>query len=172
MDPRSPNHRNWLEAEQSGRDDTAEAAFAQLFAELPAVEPDTDFVSRTVRVAWRARARRGLATRLARVAAAVLVAAAGVALLYVSGVLVVSAAVQSALLFSHALVWLVTSIGEGARWWSIAGRVGAAVGQTISAPQITAAVAIVELIGAAAIYALQRTLHDERGTNGSQKVQA
>src|SRR5687768_4609695 len=92
--------QNWLEAEESGRDDAAEIAFARLLADLPAVEPTPDFVSRTVHAAWRARARRRLITRVARVAAVLLVSLLTVWSVYLFGVFIVGVAARRAALFA------------------------------------------------------------------------
>src|SRR5438128_2604036 len=163
------HHQDWLDAEQDGRDDAAEMAFARLMTELPGTEPSPEFVGRAVHAAWRARARRRLMTRLARVAAVVLVTVATVVSIYLFGMVILGALVRGTVLVAQGLVWLMTSVGEGVRWWSIAGRVGTAVGQTIAAPKTTAIVAALELIGAMAIYAFQRVWRDE-DRDDSQKV--
>lgn len=161
--------RDWLDAEQHGRDDVAELAFARLVAELPPIEPSPDFVSRAVHTAWRARARRRLISRLARVAAGVLIAAASLALTYAVGIFIAGALVRSTVMSAHGLVWLMTTVGEGVRWWCIAERLGSAAGETIAAPQTTMVMAVIELVGAMAIYAFQRVLRDD-GSTDSEKA--
>ena len=170
MDSRVPNHRRWLEAERSGRDEAAELEFARLFAEVSAIEPSADFVGKAVQAAWRAHARRRLMLRVARVAAALVIAVAAVASMSVFGLLIVNAAVRGTVAVSHGLVWILTFAGEGLRWWSLAGRVGTAVGQTIAAPQTTTLIVAIELAGAMAIYAFQRVLRDERLAHDSQEA--
>ena len=144
-------------------------AFARLIAGLPAAEPTPAFVGRAVQTAWRARRRRRLMAGLARAAAVVLMTAATAVVVYLFGMVVLAALARGTVLVAQGLVWVMTSVGEGVRWWSIAGRVGTAVGQTLSAPKTTAIVAVIELVGAMAIYALQRVLRDD-DTHDSQKV--
>jgi len=110
--------RQWLQAEQSGQEELAEMMFARLVAEIPTVGPSTDFVARTVRAAWQGRRRRRLVRRFALIAAAVLFIA-GVGTIYELIVPGIGLAARGAVLFSHGLVWLLSSASEGVRWWRI-----------------------------------------------------
>jgi hypothetical protein len=152
--------RCWLDTEQEGQDDLAELAFKKLMTGLPGVELEPGFVERAVGAAWRARARRRLVARLARVTAVVLVAAVSVAIVYGLGVFFAAAVVRVMVVVAHGLVWLATAVGDGFRWWAVAERVGAGVAQTVMSPRTTALVAAIELMGMIAIYAFQRALRD------------
>jgi small-conductance mechanosensitive channel len=153
-----PNERQWLQAEQSGQEELAERIFARVVAELPPIEPSTGFVNRTVQRAWQARARGRHVRCVALIAAALLITIAAVGSIYELTALAMGLVVRSTLMFSHGLVWLLTSAGEGARWWWIAERIGAAARDTIAAPSAAACVAAAEMVGLLAIYAFQRLL--------------
>lgn len=153
-----PNERQWLQAEQTGQDELAERIFARVVAEMPPIESSTDFVNRTVQRAWQARTRRRRVRRVALVAAALLITTAVVGSMYELATLAMGLVVRSTVVFSHGLVWLLTSAGEGARWWWIAERIGAAVRDTIADPSAAATVAAAEIVGLLAIYAFQRLL--------------
>jgi len=161
MDPKrptpTPDEGHWLQAEQSGQEELAEIMLARLVAQLPAIEPSAAFVDRAVQAAWRTRAHRRR-VRVALVAAAALIAMAGVAAVYALAPFAMGLIASGAVVISHGLVWLVTSAGEGARWWWIAERIGTAVLDTISAPSAAAAIAAVEMILLLVIYAFRHVL--------------
>lgn len=161
MGTREPNEQDWLRAEQSGQDELAEALFARLIAEMPAVEPSSSFVARTVQVAWRARTRRRLLTRLVLAAATILIGIAGIASIYELKPLATSIVAGSAFFLSHGFAWLITSASEGATWWLIAERIGTAVTEAIAAPSMAAAIAGVELIALLALYAFRDVLRQD-----------
>lgn len=165
-----PNERKWLQAEQSGQDSLAEILFAHLVAEIPSIEPSPDFVCRTVQAAWRARARRLLVMRLAGIAGVLAVGIAGFGSIYELRGLAVVLIVHSAVMFSHGLVWLLGSASQGAKWWWIAERMGAAVSDTIAAPSATAAFVAVEMIALLAIYAFKQLIHENWETRSSRRV--
>lgn len=100
------NERNWLEAEQNGDDAFAEAMFARVVADMPAIPPSADFVRRTVQVAWRARARRRLVEQLAGVAAALSIGIIALGTLYESSARAMGLAVRGVVLSSHGLIWV------------------------------------------------------------------
>jgi hypothetical protein len=164
----TPNEREWLEAEKSGPDPLAEMLFARLVAEMPPIEPRPDFVGLTVQAAWRARARHHLVRRLARIAAVLAVGIAGVGSIYELRGLAVVLIVRGAVVLSHGLVWLLTSASQGIRWWWIADRIGAAVGDTIAAPAAAAAFVAAEMIVLVAIFAFKRLIQEDRQTQDSR----
>jgi hypothetical protein len=59
------------------------------------------------------------------------------------------------------LVWFLTSTSAGAAWWSIAERVGTAIGDAIASPSASASIAVFEMIALLALYALRRLLGQE-----------
>jgi hypothetical protein len=159
-----PGEREWLQAEQGGQDAIAEAMFARLIADMPPIEPGDAFVERTVRTAWRARRRHRVVTRVARLAAGLLLTVMTVASLYEFSVLVAGLVARGTVVFSHAFVWLLTSARDGARWWWIAGRIGAAVSDALASPLTAAAVMAVETAILLGMYAFRHLLH-----NGTQE---
>jgi hypothetical protein len=160
-----PNDRDWLQAEQSGQDALAEMMFARLVAEMPPIEPGADFVGRTVQAAWRARARRRIVTRLARVAAALLLGIATLGSMYALSVLAGGFIARGAAALSHGLVWFLTSASDGARWWWIAERMGTAARVMMASPLTAAAVAAAEMIALLAMYAFRRLVPEELETH-------
>ncbi len=145
----------WLERE--GQDDeAAEAAFGQMFSALPRVEPAPGFAARAAAAAWRERARRrrlmaaGYTTAAASFAgAAALVAAFGAPQwLLLAGAQVTTSAVMTLLLSA-------ATLAEG---WTLMVQGSSAVARVLVMPQGIAALVAVELVGAAALYALQRLL--------------
>jgi hypothetical protein len=91
---------------------------------------------------------------------AVWLALAALAIYYIGAALVAVVARGIALL-PRAIVWLFVALQEGADWWSIAGRVGAVLADTITTSQVGFGLIALELVGAAALYGLQRLLRDE-----------
>jgi hypothetical protein len=160
-----PNEPDWLRAERDGEDDLAETMFARVMADLPRIEPGADFVHRTAQAAWRARARRRVVTRLAGIAAALVVGVATVGAMFELRALAVSLTVRGAAALSHGFVWLLTSATKGVGWWWIAARIGAAVNRTIAAPWTAAGIAAAEMIALAAIYALGKLVRGESETH-------
>jgi hypothetical protein len=148
-------HEDWLRAEESGQDELAESIFAQLMIELPVMQPSAAFVDRTVHAAWRARRRRSM--RIAALAAATLLVCLG----YLATAALTSMAGRVAILISRGVVWLVTSVSDGARWWWIAERIASAVSDTIAAPSTAAALAAAEMLALVAIFAFQRLARKE-----------
>lgn len=152
-----PNQLQWLQAEQDGLEELAERMFASLLAEMPAIEPSGDFVDRVVKAAWRARTRR---LRLARVVLAVSALLLGTVSVWSIYALSVPASLGArvAVALSRGLVWLLTSVSDGTRWWWIAERIGTAVSDAITVPSTAVAIAGVEMIGLLAIYAFQQLI--------------
>ncbi len=113
--------------------------------------------------------------RFARLGVALLAGGAGLALTYVLVVYVGGALLRGAawllVLVPRAFVWLVLAVQEGADGWAIAGRIAANVADALTTTQLASAVIALELVGAAALYGLQRLLRDEvRTTQAKEKV--
>ena len=162
------NDREWLQAERNGQDELAERMFARWVAELPPIEPAADFVSRAAQAAWRARTRRRLVLRMIRTAAAFLLGVTMLGSLYAA--VASGLAVRATLALLHGLVWLLTSIGEGARWWWIAERIGTVVGGSIASPLVAAIIVAIEMTALLALYAFQRLFQNELQTRESRKM--
>ena len=159
----SPNGRQWLQAEQSAQEEIAELMFAQLIAEMPGVEADAAFVNRTAKIAWRTHTRHRLLTHCALLAAALLIAIGTVGSIYELRELAVRMVASSAVLFSHGLVWVLTSASDALRWWSIAERIGDAVREGIADPSKAAGLAALEILVLLAIYAFRKVLAGNLG---------
>jgi hypothetical protein len=103
--------------------------------------------------------------RLPRLALAFGIGAAwlGLAVLgvYYVGGAIVAATARGLALLPRAVIWLFLALQEGADWWSIAGRAGSILADTITTSQIGLGLLALELVGAAALYGLQRLLRDE-----------
>jgi hypothetical protein len=152
----------WLEAEQDGREDAAEAAFDHVFAALPAVEPSPAFVARASEAAWAAAGHRRRMAGLAATAAAVLVVGASAAVLYVAfdgrTAWLLAAAASLA---SGAVLSLVTAGATVASWWSIGADAGLALATAIANPYSVVALAAIELVAIAALVMLHRLLQSD-----------
>ena len=112
--------------------------------------------------------------RFARLGAALVGTAAGLVLAYVL-VAYVGAALLSGLaaalaLLPRAFVWLVLALQDGADGWAIAGRIAASLAGTLSTTRVVFSLIALELMGAAALYVLQRLLRDEVRTRHSKEV--
>ncbi len=156
-----PDKPHWLDAEENGHEELAESMFASLVAEIPSVEPSAAFVDRAVHAAWQARSRRRRVTRLAYIAGAASIAIAGGGSIYELAGLATTLAARTTVAFLHVLIWFLTSASAGAAWWSIAERVGTAVGDAIASPSASASIAAFEVIALLAVYALHRLLGQE-----------
>ena len=79
---------------------------------------------------------------------------------YVGGA-AVNGLMRGVTLLPRAIVWWVNAAQEGADFWSIAGRMGGAIGQALGASQVTWWVVAIEIVGVAALYGLQWLMRDE-----------
>jgi hypothetical protein len=109
--------------------------------------------------------------RFARIAAALLIGVATLGSMYELSALAVGLAARGTVVFSHGLVWFLTSASAGARWWWIAERIGTAVSETIRTPSTAAAVVAAEMIVLLAIYAFRQLVQNELRAHESRKVQ-
>jgi hypothetical protein len=112
--------------------------------------------------------------RLAQFGAALLSIIGGLALAYVLVVYVGGALLRGVawglLLVPRALIWLVVALQEGADGWAIAGRIAANVANAVTTTEVAFSVVVLELVGAAALYVLQRLLRDEVRSARSKEV--
>jgi len=103
--------------------------------------------------------------RFARLATTLLVTLGGAALAYVLvvhvGGALLRAAVAALFMAPRAIVWLVLALQEGADGWAIAGRIASSVGDAISTSELASWLIGLELVGAIALYGLQRVLRNE-----------
>jgi hypothetical protein len=108
-------------------------------------------------MAWWARTTRR--TRVVKVVAAALaIGAAGLAAATLLLPAALAGFVRGLELALNGAVWLATSLDAGADSWTIAATIGAAVARALLTPRAVAALGLLVLIGAAALYGLQRLL--------------
>ena len=81
------------------------------------------------------------------------------------GRVLTAATIQGLALLPRALVWLAVALQQGADWWSIAGRAGAAIGDVVTRSDVAMPLVALEMVGVAALYGLQRLLRDEDEQN-------
>lgn len=103
--------------------------------------------------------------RFARLGTALLVTAGGLAgayvlVVYVGGALL-RAMIWVIVQLPRAFIWLITALQEGADGWAIAGRVASGIANAFTTTEVAFSVIGLELVGAAALYGLQRLLRDE-----------
>ena len=161
------NTEHWLSNEEQGLDDAADAAFQHVFAAVPAVEPSSDFVQRTVEAAWRARVRRRRVVLVSGLAASVFVALTTGAAAYgafgIAGGWLLTTAAAVATNFATSLVAAGTTAVE---WWFAFARASSAVAGIVATPQNAVVLLAIELVGIAALYMLQRLLRAEVAFRG------
>lgn len=146
----------WLAEEESGHEDAADAAFAQLFTSMPRLEATPTFVEQAVAAAsqWRVRRRRLVA--LGWAAAAVLVAA-GVLAAYLASPTVAPVFIKALVFVSgRAVPWFVAYTTVAMNWWLTLVHVGGVIASALTTPARAAALVGVELFGLLAFFALQR----------------
>lgn len=117
----------------------------------------------------RTAARRGRRTALALGIGAGWLGLAAVAVIYLGG-LALHGMARGVALLPRAIVWLFLAAQDGADWWSIAGRAGAAVAATLATTQVMWWLIVLELVGVAALAGLQVMLRDEMRRSDSEEV--
>jgi hypothetical protein len=122
----------------------------------------------------RVPAERTVTRRVRRTALALGIGAgwlglAAVAVVYLGGLMLEGVARGVALL-PRAVVWLFLALQDGADWWSIAGRAGAAVAASLATSQVVWWLIALELVGVAALAGLQVMLRDEIRRADSEEV--
>src|SRR4051812_43420782 len=152
----------WFAEEASGHDDAADAAFADVFAGVPRIQPSPAFVNQTVTAAWRWRARRRRLVAFAWAATIVLVIAGMAVAFFGAPRLATSVIKAMAFASGRAVPWLVAYTTVAMGWWWTLGHVGGVIASAVMTPARVVAVVGVELVGILAFYALQRIAGAER----------
>ena len=158
----------WLTAEAEAGTEEAEKAFGTAIAALPRLEPRGGFAERVMvafqpatvvrRMEWLQWGWKAVtAGALATVAVALGLVPAGITLDLPSAAAVVDTA-------TGGVTWLAGWLANGLEVWGFLARIGTAIGVVIATPQIGAALMATALIGAAALYELNRLLVPERRT--------
>ena len=161
----------WLAAEHRSDDTAADAALLKLIRVLPAPAPPVGFAGRVMAAAARdgivhAPPRRGWSGPTARLLAwCGGGAAALVGTLFVLGPLLVRQVVRLLNFSVQGFVWIVRGLEGGLDTWSLMAEIGRAVGASLTTPQVSASVVVLELVAVAALYALHRVLsYDKEST--------
>ncbi len=158
----------WLEAEARGETAEAETAFGAAFAALPRLEPRAGFAER-VTYAFQPAPVRGFAWLTWGSRAATIGILALVAL--TMGLLPMARLTFDFPAMGSILDAATSGITVAARWlsaglelWSFMARIGNAIGVAMTTPQVGVTLLATALVGAAALYELNRLLIPERRT--------
>jgi hypothetical protein len=92
------------------------------------------------------------------------------AVVYIGGLLLQGMSLAMVVL-PRGIVWLALAAQDGADWWSIAGRAGAAVAAAFASSRAIWWLIGLELIGVAALVGLQKLLRDEARDRDVEEVQ-
>ncbi|MEE8128904.1 MAG: hypothetical protein V3T48_01340 [Vicinamibacterales bacterium] len=160
--------RLWCAHELAGRDSDADHTFRSVFAEVGRPELPAGFTRRVVaHLALEPEQRRRVPRRFASIAAGVAAAVLSVALVVFGAVSLaplLGAQLVDLMNFSaRGFVWFVQALDTGVGMWTILGRVGRAIGGTITQPSVTLTFVGFEFMGIVALYGLHRILKFEKG---------
>ena len=158
----------WLTTEEVADDERSERALRDVLGLLPVPTPPADFHEGVMTASVQdgiipTPSSRGWFQGPVRVAAwfaAALVATVGG--LIVVGPLLVRQMVRLLNLSVQGFVWIVGGLEGGLDAWSLLVEIGRALGTTLTTPQVSISVVMIELVGAAALYALLRVLSLDR----------
>lgn len=161
------NYHRWRAAEDDGRDEDADAAFATVFREaMPEEAVSLRFAARTLDAVSEAAAHDARRARRTRRVLVPVGAAAGVAGLYFSAGFLGSVLSGLVVGLLDLLVGGVVGAANGARtgtdMWSVVSSLGRAAGAFISSPTVTVTILAIHGIAISALLTLQRLL----GTDG------
>ncbi len=161
----------WLAAEHRSDDTAADEALRDLIRVLPAPAPPPGFAGRVMAAAARDGIVRVPPRRRVFGPTARLLAWCGGGAVALTGTLVVLGPflvrqVVGLLNFSvQGFVWIVRGLEGGLDAWSLMAEIGRAVGASLTTPQVSASVVVLELVGVAALYTLHRVLsYDKEST--------
>ena len=90
--------------------------------------------------------------------------------IYYLGAAFIRLLARGIVLLPRAVVWVFVAVQQGVDWWTIAGQAGAALADLLVTPQVTIGLVALELVGALALYGLQRIFKDEERGTGSPEV--
>jgi hypothetical protein len=158
-------YRQWRSADEEGRDEDADAAFAVVFGSVPEQPVGASFTASTMaRIADVTVREARAARRMRRVVLTGGVAAAALSVYFGAGLVVTGlSAIFSGLfdLFVGITVRTADGVQTGAGVWSILASLGRALGAFIAAPTVTFALIAIQGIAIAALVTLQRLLGSE-----------
>ncbi|HVC20092.1 MAG TPA: hypothetical protein VNE16_08450 [Vicinamibacterales bacterium] len=164
----------WIALERKGDEAGAEGALALVFQALPDPEPSAGLTARSVAAARRATpapARRALRSGWQRATRLGLGTTAGLIGLYVLGrellPLLVTAFVRGVALLLDGVLWVSVSLSAGLDFWTLLAHAGRWVGVVITTPRVAVTLVVIEVIGALALYVIQRVLASEKESSRS-----
>lgn len=156
-------YRRWLDADEEGLDDEADAACRAVYAaRLPEPRVSQDFAARTADAVAAAAVRDSAAARRTRRATITGSIAAAVAGIYLGGPWAIS--MLSALLIGTidllvgATVRVASGVGAGNDMWTLLSGLGRATAAFAANPAVTVAMLAMQGIAMAALIALHRLL--------------
>lgn len=162
--------REWIEAEEHGRETTAEEAFARLMAGLPEETAAPAFIERTMAAVRARRARQRRLAWAVRAAVALLAVTAAVISIRLGGAFVMTLAADGLVAGVRGVVWTADTVGGGLWWWSVLETVGSGVARAAMAPRAVAVLVALQLVGAMAMYGMTRLLGNERAAQEEARV--
>ena len=167
MHDATEQYRRWLEADEQGEDDEADAAFTRLFDTcVPAPLPSVRFTETTMAAVAEARAvdavrsrrlRRVLLWSGAPIGAAALYFGAGAALSALS-----NGVVASLNLLVAAVVWFANGYDTRSTVWTLLTGLGRAALALAADPRVTVAMLVFQAVAVVALAVLHRLLGPER----------
>lgn len=162
-DELTPGVRRWLEAEASGADEEADAAFGTIFRSVAEDEPaSVAFTTRTMQAISTESARDAVRTARTRRAALAATAVGLAATVYFGAGYAFSAMRTMFMATFNLLVGAVVNIAAGvhagADVWSLLGSLGHAASAFVADPKVTLVLLVLQGLALAALVALQRLL--------------
>jgi hypothetical protein len=166
-DQQSRDWRRWVEAEQAGEDDAADAVFAGVFrasagADLPSAQFTATAMARVAeaaaRDARRARRIRAIGWPVAIVAAVLIVYTTAGLMMSAFSAIVIGALD----LLVGVVVKVASTTATGGDVWTIAASLGRATAAVLASPSVTTTILALQGIAVAALIALQRLLRSDR----------
>jgi hypothetical protein len=166
-DQQSRDWRRWVEAEQAGEDDAADALFSGVFRASAGVDlPSAQFTATTMAAVAETAARDARRARRIRAIGWPVAIVAAVLIVYTTAGLMMSAfsaiVIGALNLLVTAVVKVATTAPAGGDLWSIAASLGRATAAVLASPSVTTTILVLQGIAVAALIALQRLLRSDR----------
>ncbi len=162
--------REWLEAEDHGREATAEEVFASLMAGLPGEAAAPAFIERTMAAVRARRLRQRRMSWAVRAAVTLLAATVSAVSVNLGGAFVMTLLADGLVAGVRGVVWTADTVGGGLWWWSVLEKLGSAVARAATTPRSVAVLVGLQLLGAMAMYGMTRLLGDERAAQEEARV--
>lgn len=161
--------KRWLAAEEAGDERQAEDAFGTLLASAPRLAPSAGFAERVLWAIQPAPAPQWTFGawwwKAAVVTAVTLVGTATGLLPLIQWLPIDGPSFGEVLRFSaDGLVWIGEWLAAGFALWGLLARIGTALQVAVTTPQVASVLLASTLIGASALYSLNRLLAFERRT--------